>query len=226
MVSTTTFIVELFLLFGVALIGGEIAARFGQTALVGQLIVGVVLGPTVLGPTVLGHFLGLTSSNVELTGIQLLATFFVLLTAGLDVRPEEIFESGPQAITLGLTVFLGPFLIGALVVPLLFPGVAFLTALFVSLTLSITALPVMAIMLVEFGINRTKMGILLMNTAVLNELAAVTVFAILLRLTTSSGISAVAVAVVSVGIFLSTVLAVHFGLRALRESRHWARAQV
>ena len=100
-----------------------------------------------------------------------------------------------------------------------------LTALFVSLTLSITALPVMAIMLVEFGLNRTKMGLLLMNTAVINELAAVTVFAILLRLTTSTGVVAVGVAVVSVAVFLSTVLAVHFGLRALRDSHWWARGK-
>src|SRR5271169_4148821 len=108
-ISTTTFIVELFILFGAALIAGDIATRFGQAALVGQLLVGVVLGPTLLGSTVVGKFLDLSSSNVELTGIQLLATFFVLLTAGLDVRPEEIFDAGPQAITLGLTVFLGPF---------------------------------------------------------------------------------------------------------------------
>jgi len=225
-ISTTTFIVDLFVLFGAALVAGEIATRFGQAALVGQLLVGVVLGPTLLGQTVFGQYLELTSSNVELTGIQLLATFFVLLTAGLDIRPEEIFESGAQAITLGLTVFLGPFFLGAFVVPLLFPGISLLTALFISLTLSITALPVMAIMLVEFGLNRTKVGLLLMNTAVINELAAVTVFAILLRLTTSSGFVAVAVAVVSVGVFLSTVLAVHFGLRALRESQLWGRAKV
>jgi Kef-type K+ transport system membrane component KefB len=224
-VSTTTFIVELFILFGAALIAGEIATRLGQAALVGQLLVGVVLGPTLLGSTVFGQYLDLSSSNVELTGIQLLATFFVLLTAGLDVRPEEIFESGPQAITLGLSVFVGPFLIGALVIPFLFPGVTFLTALFISLTLSITALPVMAIMLVEFGLARSKMGLLLMNTAVINELAAVTVFAILLRLTTTSGVAAVAIAIVSIGVFLTTVLAVHFGLRALRESKRWSRGK-
>jgi Kef-type K+ transport system membrane component KefB len=225
-ISTTTFIVELFILFGAALIAGEIATRFGQAALVGQLLVGVILGPTVLGSTVIGRYLDLSQSNVELTGIQLLATFFVLLTAGLDVRPEEIFESGAQAICLGLAVFLGPFFLGAFGIPLLFHSVTFLTALFISLTLSITALPVMAIMLVEFGLSRTKMGILLMNTAVINELAAVTVFAILLRLTTSSGLVAVGIAVVSVGVFLSTVLAVHFGLRVLRDSHWWSRGQV
>lgn len=225
-ISTTTFIVELFILFGAALIAGEIATRFGQAALVGQLLVGVLLGPSLLGQTVFGKYLDLTSSNVELTGIQLLATFFVLLTAGLDVRPEEIFDSGPPALVLGVTVFAGPFLLGALVIPWLFPGVTTLTALFISLTLSITALPVMAIMLVEFGLNRTKMGVLLMNTAVINELSAVTVFAILLRLTTTTGVVAIAVAVVSVAVFLATVLSVYFGLAALRDSQLWARGKL
>lgn len=219
MLDTTEFLVGLFLLLGTAVLVGEVMTRFGQAALVGQLLVGVVFGPTLLGP-----YVGLATTNDAIAGIQFLATFFILVMAGLEVSPEEIWKTGFAAGLLGLAVFLGPFLLGAVLIPFLFPGVPFLTAVFVSLTLSITALPVMGVMLSEFRMAKTQMGVLLMNTAVINELVAVTAFAILLRLQTAgntpSGV-AVAIAVGSVALFIATVLAIHLALRFLRESRLW-----
>lgn len=215
----TVFLVSLFLLFSAAVLVGEAMRRMGHAALVGQLAVGIVLGPTLLGP-----FLGLSSLSGGLAGIQFLATFFILVMAGLEISPEEIWHSGASAAFLGVAIFLGPFLAGAVVVPLVYPGLPFTTALFVALTLSITALPVMGIMLQEFGIGKTRLGVLLLNSAVINELAAVTVFAILLQLhdagsAAGSDVLAVVIAVVSVFLFLATVLSVHMILRVLRASR-------
>ncbi|HZY91573.1 MAG TPA: cation:proton antiporter [Thermoplasmata archaeon] len=212
----TLFLVGLFILLAAAVLVGELMTRLHQAALVGQLAVGVLLGPTLLGPLI-----GLSSMNEELVGIQFLATFFILVMAGLEVSPEQIWRTGLPAALLGVAVFLGPFLLGAVVLPFVYPGLPFLTGVFVSLTLSITALPVMGIMLAEFRLGRTPMGLLLINAAVINELAAVTVFAILLQLDgpTAGGVRGVAVAIVSVVLFLSTVLSVHMGLRVLRESR-------
>lgn len=219
MLNTTEFLVGLFILLAAAVLVGEVMTRIGQAALVGQLLVGVVFGPTLLGP-----YVGLDTTSSAIAGIQLLATFFILVMAGLEVSPEEIWHTGFAAGLLGLAVFLGPFLLGALLVPLLYPGMPFLTALFVSLTLSITALPVMGVMLSEFRMAKTQMGVLLMNTAVINELVAVTVFAILLRLQSAGGgqgAVAVGIAAGSVALFIVTVLAVHMALRYLRESRLW-----
>jgi Kef-type K+ transport system membrane component KefB len=218
MTDLTSFIVGLFILLTSAVLVGELATRLGQAALVGQLIVGVLLGPTLLGPA-----LGLSTTTPALAGIQFLATFFILVMAGLDIHPESIWQTRFSSTALGVTVFAGPFLVGAAVVPLLFPGIPFLTSLFVSLTLSITALPVMGVMISEFRLARTPLGTLLINTAVINELAAVTVFAVLLRLQTGGGTGwgAIAIASVSVALFLSTVLVVHNLLRLLRDSPIW-----
>ncbi len=214
----TAFLIDLFLLLAAAVLVGELTSRLGQTALVGQLLVGVVLGPTLLGP-----YLGLSTSTPGFSGIQLLATFFILVMAGLEVSIEEIYATGLSSGLLGGAVFVGPFLLAALTLPFLLPGLPPLTSLFVALTLSITALPVMGVMLREFGLSRSKLGRVLMNTAVLNELAAVTVFAVLLRLGTGSGFVAAAIAVVSVAVFLTTVLSAHMALRALRATRAWER---
>ncbi len=218
--STTLFLVGLFLLVACAVLVGELFSRFGQAALVGQLLVGIVIGPTFLG-----SLLGFSSLATPFSGLQFLATFFILMTAGLAVTPQQIRSTGRPAALLGVAIFVAPFLTGTLVVHLLYPGLSIMTALFVSLTISITALPVLAIMLREFGLFRSRFGTVLMNTSLVNELAAVTVFAVLLRVQGNLGspLLAVVTAVVTVALFLSSVLLVHMALVSLRRVRVWGR---
>jgi len=218
--TTTEFIVGLFLLVAASILVGELLSRFGLPALVGQILVGVVLGPSLLG-----HTIGLTSISAEFQGIQFLATFFILMMAGLAVTPAQIRATGPSAAALGIAIFLVPFVAGAGVVRLLYPTLPTDTALFISLTISITALPVLGIMLREFNLTDTRFGAFLLNTSVVNELAAVTTFAVLLRLEAGSGHFwlDVATAVATVGLFLSTILAIHMGLQSLRQLRVWDR---
>jgi Kef-type K+ transport system membrane component KefB len=219
MVDTTTlFIVGLFLLVACSVLVGELFTHLGQAALVGQLLVGVALGPTLLGPS-----LGLTTITSEFTGLETLATFFILLMAGLSVSPEQIWSTGPSAAVLGLATLFVPFLGGAVVVGLLYPNLGTSLDLFIALSISITALPVLGIMLREFGLMRSRFGTLLLNAAIVNELAAVTVFAVLLRVYTGGGNawSAVAISVGTVGFFLGIILGIHFLLRVLRENRLW-----
>lgn len=226
--ASTQFLVDLFLLLGCAVLAGEIASHLGQPALVGQLLVGVALGPTLLG-----GYIGLTSlsigtSGIELSGIQFLATVFVLFMAGLEVVPEKLYRVGLPTIAFGLAVFFVPFVVAGLTVPLFVPGLGLSTSLLVAVTLSITALPVMGIMISEFGLVRTKLGDLLMSISLINELTAVTTFAVLQRLFasgTSGGtigeLTAAGVALVSVGLFIVTLLTIHMLLRVLRDTRRW-----
>jgi Kef-type K+ transport system membrane component KefB len=217
---TTEFIVAMFLLVAASILVGEVFSRFGVPALVGQILVGLVLGPSVLGPT-----LGFTSITPEFTGIQFLATFFILMMAGLAVTPAQIRATGPAAAAMGVALFVVPFAVGAGVVRVLFPSLALDTTLFVALTISITALPVLGIMLREFDLADTRFGAFLMNSSVVNELAAVTTFAVLLRLESGTGNLwyDIGIAVGTVALFLTTVLAIHMALQSLRKLHVWDR---
>jgi Kef-type K+ transport system membrane component KefB len=219
--ATTLFLTGLFLLIASAVIVGELFTRIGQAALVGQLIVGVVLGPSLLGP-----YVGLTSLTTELSGLQIVATFFILMMAGLAVSPSQLRSTGASAAVFGLTIFFVPFLLGTFVVRLLYPGFSDLTDLFIALAVSITALPVLGVMLREFDLVRSRFGTFLLNVSVVNELTAVTVFAVLLRIYnggSSSTFAAIATSIGVVVLFLGTVLSVHWGLRALRRIKVWDR---
>jgi Kef-type K+ transport system membrane component KefB len=220
--TQTQFIIDLFLLLAGSLAAGEIFSRIGQPALVGQLIVGVILGPTLFGAS-----LGLSSLPAEFASLQFLATIFILFMAGLEIVPEEIYRMGGLTALLGVAVFVVPFGTGFVVVSALFLGVSTLKALFISLTLSITALPVMGIMVTQFGLLRRPLGRLLMNLALINELAAVTTFAVLLSLYSgnSSGVVSVGFAFVSLGIFLGVMLGGYFVVRWLARTTAWSTLQ-
>ena len=220
MATTTQVIVDLTLLLAASALAGELANRLGQAALVGQLLVGVVLGPSLVGPLI-----GLSALPSELATIQLLATVFILFLAGLEVVPETIFRMGPANLLFGILAFVVPFVSTALVAKALFPGLPTFTLLFIALTLSITALPVMGIMLTEFGVLRAPIGRLLMNAALVNEIVAVSAFAVLDQLYVApvSGGLAVAAAVLSVAVFLGAMLSIHMGIRALRNVHQWER---
>jgi Kef-type K+ transport system membrane component KefB len=218
MAPTPSYIVDIALLLGTAVLAGELANRFGQAALAGQLLVGVVLGPTLLGP-----YIGLSSLGPELTAIQFLATVFILFAAGLEVVPEQIYRMGFPLLLFGALLFFVPFAGISGAYRLLDPGASLYTSLFVGLTLSITALPVMGIVLVEFGLLGSAIGNLLLNAALVNELVAVSVFAVLRQMSqgAGSGEVAVAIATVSVALFIATMLAIHQLLKALRSLSRW-----
>ena len=218
--AATLLIVALFLFVALSVVVGELFSRIGHAALVGQLLVGIVLGPTLLSP-----YLGFSGLSSELAGLQVLATFFILLTAGLAITPDQLYTTGARSALLGVAIFLVPFLLGTVAVKAIYPSFSLTTDLFVALTISITALPVLGIMLREFGLLESRFGVTLLNSSLANELAAVTTFSILLQVTRSQAdlASGVALSVGTVALFLGSMLAVHFLLRGLRRLRLWER---
>lgn len=220
--AQTEFIVSLFVLLATSLVAGEVAIRLGEPALVGQLITGVVLGPYLLGP-----FYGVTVQtgvSPSLTTIQFLATFLILFMAGLEMGPEDIYGMKFHTFLTGLAVFLIPLVSCFAIAYFVFPGSSFLLLLFIAVTLSITALPVMGIMVSEFGLVGTKLGRMAMAVALVNELVAITVFAVLLEVNNNGGHAtavSLGIALGSVAVFLFVMLAAHELLAAVHEREAW-----
>jgi Kef-type K+ transport system membrane component KefB len=195
-------------------------------ALVGQLLVGVALGPSLLAP-----WDGLSSLGPELTAIQVMGTIFIVFMAGLLVTPGTIIRMGASEVVLGVGIFVVPFAVTSVVVRLMLPGASGLLPLFIGLTISITALPVMGVMLAELGLLRERIGALLMDAALVNELFSVSVFAILLRLTeggtgVAADLSSFSIAILSVAVFMGVVLGIHELLRALDGTAWWGRGRL
>jgi Kef-type K+ transport system membrane component KefB len=148
---------------------GEIFRRLKQPSLVGELLAGVILGPSLLA------FLSPDESMNILANI---AVFFLIFMAGLELNLQEIRKSTRPAILLAVIGFTIPFIAGYQTS--VFFGLGQVQSLFVGLLLSITAIPVSSIILMEFGILKSKIGTTVITAALINDIMAMIVFSMIL----------------------------------------------
>jgi hypothetical protein len=132
---------------------GELTERFGQPSLVGELIAGITLG--ILVHQYSGAFpvlAGIPDDEVFIA-ITDLAIFFLMLLAGLELYPAELAKASKKAFTIAVGGMLFPLAIGFGLGWLFIPESNFKLAqtLFIATTLAVTAIPVAAKVLMEFG---------------------------------------------------------------------------
>ena len=79
-----------------AKMAGWIATRLGQSAVLGELLVGLIMGPTVLDvlnmPALAGLDVGVTINHMAEIGVILL-----MLIAGMEVELQDLRRSGWSA---------------------------------------------------------------------------------------------------------------------------------
>lgn len=170
------FFINVIIMLVAARILGEVAQRMKQPALVGELFAGVIIGPSLLG---------LVHVDASLKVITDLGVFFLMFLTGLEMHPNEIKKAGKKALVLSTIAFFVPFLAGAGVSYLL--GLDLIISLFIGLTLAITAVPVSAVVLMEFNLLKSKLGSTVMTAGVINDILSLVVLAIILQMAENPG---------------------------------------
>ena len=166
---------QIFISIGILLVGarllGELFRRFKQPALGGELLAGIILGPTVFGIVQLDN-------NLEL--ISTIAIFFVMLFIGLEMDLRELKKTGKHALIISIVALIIPFFIGYQL-SILF-GSSLTQSLFIGLLLSVTSVPVSAIILLELGILKTKIGNTIISVAVIDDIISLVILSIILQI--------------------------------------------
>ncbi|MFZ2906158.1 MAG: cation:proton antiporter [Cyclobacteriaceae bacterium] len=168
----------------------EVARRFKQPAVVGEIIAGILLGPTILGmisPESFAMIFPPETSSLVLDGFVQVAVVMLLFIAGLEVDLHIVLQQGRQAAFTSLLGLVIPFLFG-FALPYLFPhffgyadeGKRLAFALFMGTSMAITALPVIARILMDLGIFKTRMGMLVISSAMINDLIGWLIFSVVL----------------------------------------------
>jgi Kef-type K+ transport system membrane component KefB len=191
---------------------GELAQRFHQPALVGEILAGIIIGPSLLLIVVPGQ---------DLVVLSEIAVFFLMFLAGLEMHPEEIKKSGKSAIVISSLAFVLP-LLGGVGISLLFE-LDTIQAMFMGLLLSITAVPVSAIVLMEFGIIRTKLGNTVITAAVINDIFSLVILSIILQLDNINSpgkidYTAIGFSVINIGSFIGGIFMIDL---FFRKTSHW-----
>jgi Kef-type K+ transport system membrane component KefB len=215
--ATEQLFVNIIIILVAARILGEVFQRIGQPPLVGELLAGLTIGPSIFG---------LVLPSTDLHVLSNLAVFFLMFLAGLEMDPREIRRSGRSAMVISMIAFFIPLLSGTCA-SLLF-GLTTVQSLFMGLLLSITAVPVSAIVLMQFGVLNSRLGNTVITAAVVNDIMSLIVLSIILQVAADGGrgqvrlgdliVSAVNIAVFLGGIFVFDIV--------LRKTAGWLRTKV
>ncbi|MEV6941137.1 cation:proton antiporter [Streptomyces sp. NPDC051172] len=156
-------------------IAGRIAIRLRQPPVVAEIAAGVLMGPTVLHGVV-GEFLFPMDIRPLLSAVANIGLALFMFGVGLHLRPTDLAGQLRTAgiVTAGATVPV--FLFGTGLALLLTSGspggASAASTLFLGLALSITALPVLARILVDRGLTGTREGTVAMATAAMVDVLA------------------------------------------------------
>lgn len=189
-------VLQLLIQLGVMLMAGrllaELARRLKQPAVVGEILAGILLGPTFLGLISPGSFSLLFPegpSSIVLNGFVQVAVVMLLFIAGLEVDLHIVWQHGRQAIVTSTMGLVMPFFVG-FIFPFSFPdffgyadeGKRLAFALFMGTAMAITALPVIARILMDLNLFKTRMGMLIVSSAMVNDLIGWMIFSVVLAM--------------------------------------------
>lgn len=188
-----TLLLGIGVLLGSARILGELARRFRQPAVIGELFAGILLGPTVLGtfaPDISGSLFPREGPlPVVLQGLTTVAVTLFLLVAGMEVDLSTIWRRRSAAMRVSIMGMIVPFALGF---PVAWFGRSMMDAgvdasniafaLFFGTAMAISALPVVAKILIDLQLFKTDIGMTVIAAAVLDDLTGWMMFAMVLAL--------------------------------------------
>lgn len=163
-------------------LAGEIAERLRQPALLGEIVGGIALGGLITVSSDSLPVLREATDNEAFTAITDLAIFFLMLLAGIELRPRKLAEASSKAVLIALGGFVVPLAAGFALAWVFLPASELKSAqaLFVGTALAITAIPVAVRILMDLGQLDTKVGNLIVSAALFDDVFSLILLAVLL----------------------------------------------
>ena len=200
-----------------------------QPTVIGEILAGIVLGPSVLG-----YFFPQISAflfpSVSLGNIELLSQFGLILfmfMIGMELDIDQVRKKLKETILISHASILLPFFLGMIIAYLVYDKYAasqtpFLSfALFIGLAMSITAFPVLARIIQEKGLTKSKLGTISLASAANGDITAWCMLAIIVAIAqTNSLLSAIYNILFSVIYLLFMFLVVRPFLRMIGQVYH------
>jgi Kef-type K+ transport system membrane component KefB len=173
------FLAEVSLLFVLARIGGEVAARLRIPLHVGELLLGLLVGPSLLGWIWPEAFEALFPDDpVQRSMLEVFSwtgIIFLVLISGLEARLGILRRNRAAVLGGWIGGFGLPFAAGYLL-GMSFPAGLIPDAverpvfsLFLATAMSISAIPVIARILMDLDLYKTKVGMIILSTAIADD---------------------------------------------------------
>jgi Kef-type K+ transport system membrane component KefB len=183
---------DLAIIIGLARLLGAAARRIGQPPVVGEIVAGILLGPTLFHGTITAALFP-PALKTPLSALANLGLVLFMFVVGYEVDLRLIRGRGRVAASVSVSSVILPLSLGAgLGVWLTYryhvtDVPAFV--LFIGIAMSVTAFPVLARILVDRGLHRTRIGGLALASAAVDDVLAWSLLAIVVALAGAGGAS-------------------------------------
>ena len=215
---------QLLVVVAAARLVGSVLMRFGMPVVVGEMAAGILLGPSLLGLIAPAAFAFVFPAD-SLDALKLLSEVGICLfmfCVGIDLNVKEVRSMAQSAVGVSHTSIVVPFLLGVALAYLLFRDMAGERAnfnsfaLFMGISMSITAFPVLAHILQERGLEKTTLGNTAIACAAVEDVTAWSIMAFVVAAASASGTSG---AILSLLLEIVFIAIMSFGVR--RALPHW-----
>ncbi len=191
-------LLQLALILALSRLMGWLFGYFRQPQVMGEMIAGIMLGPSLLGWLApdLSRQLFPAETVQFLSVLSQVGVIFFLFLVGLELDPKLLKNRGHTAIVVSHVSIVAPFLLGAALAlylyPRLFNDAPYMkftsVALFMGAAMSITAFPVLARILTERNIHKTKIGAVAITCAAVDDVTAWCMLAFVVGIARADGL--------------------------------------
>ena len=165
---------------------GSLFKRYlGQPPVIGEIVAGLALGPSLLGAVAPGAYaVLLPAAAAPLLGvIAKIGVVLFMFLVGLELDPRRLRGHGHTTLAISHASIVTPFLLGATLALALYPlysyeSISFTVfSLFLGVSLSVTAFPVLARILTDRRVQHTSLGVTALTCAAVDDVTAWTLLA-------------------------------------------------
>ena len=196
-----TLLVQIAVILTLSRVMGLLMRWMGQPQVVGEMAAGIMLGPSVLGMFHKGAWMETLFPAASLGNLGLLSQLGVMLfmfLVGLELDPKLLKGQGKAALVTGTVGIIVPMVTGAVLALGLLQfehGItqtgkslsALVLCLFMGTAMSITAFPVLARILTERNLHKTKSGALALTCAAMDDVMGWSLLAFVLAVAHMEG---------------------------------------
>jgi Kef-type K+ transport system membrane component KefB len=164
----------------VARVFGYLCKKIGQPSVIGEIAAGIFLGPSFVGiyfPE-LSEFLFPAKSLGNLQILSQIGLTLFMFIIGMELDLKTLKTKAQEAIVISHASIIIPFSLGVGMALFIYTeyapaGIGFLSfSLFIGIALSITAFPVLARIVQERGLSKTKLGTMVITCAATDDITA------------------------------------------------------
>jgi Kef-type K+ transport system membrane component KefB/nucleotide-binding universal stress UspA family protein len=173
-------LVEVLIVIGLSRLVGLAFRQINQPLVIGEIVAGIMLGPSLFGMVApeLSASLFPAETIPFLNLLSQVGLIFFMFLIGLELNPKYLKGNLEIAILVSHVSILVPFSLGSILALILYPLVsssevpftAF--ALFLGAAMSITAFPVLARIITENNLQRSRLGTLALTCAAVDDVTA------------------------------------------------------